>query len=96
MDEKLKSERERMQRQLAEGIGRHVPTDDLRILLAMGARAKEPVRHGLTPLHYAVYERYREAARLMIIRGGDVDAIDDIGYAPMHLAAERGKLYEER
>ncbi|XP_014665385.1 PREDICTED: ankyrin-1-like [Priapulus caudatus] len=79
-----------MQRQLADEIGRHASADELRILLATGARAAVPVLHGLTPLHYAVFERHVPAARLMLVRGGNVNALDDVGYSPLHLAAEKG------
>lgn len=84
-----------MQRRLADGIANHISADDMRILLATGARANKPVRQGLMPLHYAVYERYGEAARLFLVRGCDVNATDDVGYTAMHLGAERGKNNEE-
>ncbi|XP_014680362.1 PREDICTED: ankyrin repeat, PH and SEC7 domain containing protein secG-like, partial [Priapulus caudatus] len=82
--------RQYMQRQLADAIADHASMDDLRILLATGARSDRPVRQGLFPLHYAVYERYADAARLFLVRGGAVDSTDDVGYTAMHLAAEKG------
>jgi ankyrin repeat protein len=42
------------------------------------------------PLHYAVWQRYYEAAQLLLTRGGDVNAVDECGYSPLHLSAEHG------
>lgn len=50
----------------------------------------EPVTQGLMPLHYAVWQRYYEAAQLLLTRGGDVNAVDECGYSPLHLSAEHG------
>ena len=33
-----------------------------------------------------------ECVNLLLVRGADVDAVDDIGYTAMHLCAERGYL----
>jgi len=45
---------------------------------------------GLRPIHYAVWQRYTEAVRLLLVRGCDVNSTDDCGYSPLHLAAEHG------
>jgi len=45
---------------------------------------------GLRPLHYATYQKYTEAVNLLLVRGSDVDAMDDVGYTALHLCAERG------
>uniref|UniRef100_A0A1B6E7D8 SOCS box domain-containing protein n=1 Tax=Clastoptera arizonana TaxID=38151 RepID=A0A1B6E7D8_9HEMI len=79
-----------LQRQLADSIVKMVPLDDIRILLATGAKVNEPVTQGLRPLHYAVWQRYPEAARLLLVRGGDVNARDECGYSALHLSAEHG------
>lgn len=79
-----------LQRELADSIIRCAPLDELRILLACGARVNEPVTQGLRPLHYAAYRRYDEAVNLLLVRGCDVDATDDVGYTALHLCAERG------
>nr|CAD7448426.1 unnamed protein product [Timema bartmani]CAD7459786.1 unnamed protein product [Timema tahoe]CAD7593245.1 unnamed protein product [Timema genevievae] len=79
-----------LQRELADSIIRMVPLDELRILLACGAKVNEPVTQGLRPLHYAVWQRYMEAARLLLVRGGDVNARDECGYSALHLSAEHG------
>lgn len=79
-----------LQRELADSIIRCAPLDELRILLACGARVNEPVTQGLRPLHYAAYRRYDEAVNLLLVRGCDVDAMDDVGYTALHLCAERG------
>lgn len=47
---------------------------------------------GLRALHYAAYQNYMECVNLLLVRGADVDAVDDIGYTAMHLCAERGYL----
>ncbi|CAH0549492.1 unnamed protein product [Brassicogethes aeneus] len=79
-----------LQRELADSIIRMVPLDEIRILLACGAKVNEPVTQGLMPLHYAVWQRYYEAAQLLLTRGGDVNARDECGYSPLHLSAEHG------
>ncbi|KAF5284604.1 hypothetical protein FQA39_LY16962 [Lamprigera yunnana] len=79
-----------MQRELADSIIRMVPLDEIRILLACGAKVSEPVTQGLTPLHYAVWQRYYEAAQLLLTRGCNVNALDECGYSPLHLSAEHG------
>ncbi|XP_045538389.1 ankyrin repeat domain-containing protein 29 [Papilio machaon] len=79
-----------LQRELADSIIRMVPLDEIRILLACGAKVNEPVTQGLRPLHYAIWQRHLEATRLLLVRGGDVNARDDCGYSALHLAAEHG------
>ncbi|XP_017783715.1 PREDICTED: putative ankyrin repeat protein RF_0381 isoform X2 [Nicrophorus vespilloides] len=79
-----------LQRELADSIIRMVPLDEIRIILACGAKVNEQVTQGLMPLHYAVWQRYYEAAQLLLTRGGEVNAVDECGYSALHLAAEHG------
>ncbi|UYV61834.1 hypothetical protein LAZ67_1006781 [Cordylochernes scorpioides] len=81
-----------LQRELADSLIRCASLDDIRILLACGAKVNEPVAQGLRPLHYATYQQYFEAVNLLLVRGSDPDAMDDIGYTALHLCAERGFL----
>ena len=50
----------------------------------------EAVTQGLRPLHYACYRDYEDAVRLLLLRGALVDALDEVGYSPLHLCAEHG------
>ncbi|XP_054715411.1 ankyrin-3-like [Uloborus diversus] len=80
-----------LQRELADSIIRCAPLDDLRILLACGAKVDAPVTaQGLRPIHYAAFQQYEEALRLLLVRGCDPDATDEIGYTAIHLCAEKG------
>lgn len=47
---------------------------------------------GLRALHYAVWQKHVEAVRLLLVRGADINAIDECGYSALHLAAEHGYL----
>uniref|UniRef100_A0A0K0E1I5 SOCS box domain-containing protein n=2 Tax=Strongyloides stercoralis TaxID=6248 RepID=A0A0K0E1I5_STRER len=83
-------EQNKKQRELADKINNYAPLNELRIQLMYGATAYEAVTQGLTPLHYACYRNYYEAAKLLIVRGANVNAIDEAGYTPLHLCAEKG------
>lgn len=90
---KLQNQQEQyhqLQRDLADAISRLASLDDIRILLACGARANGPVTQGLHPIHYAVYQNFVPAVRLLLLRGSDINAMDDNGYTPVHLCSERG------
>uniref|UniRef100_A0A0K0FLF7 SOCS box domain-containing protein n=1 Tax=Strongyloides venezuelensis TaxID=75913 RepID=A0A0K0FLF7_STRVS len=95
-DSKSNDEQSKKQRILADKINSYAPINELRILLLYGASAYEEVTQGLTPLHYACFRDYLEAAKLLIARGANINAIDEAGYTPLHLCAEKGhfKLIE--
>jgi ankyrin repeat protein len=50
----------------------------------------EPVTQGLCALHYAVWQKNVAAINLLLVRGADINKIDDCGYSAIHLAAEHG------
>lgn len=79
-----------LQRALADAIIRMLPLDEIRILLACGAKVNEPVTQGLKALHYAVWQNHIDAVRLLLVRGAEVNATDECGYSALHLAAEHG------
>ena len=55
-----------LQRDLADAISRLASLDDIRILLACGARVDGPVTQGLHPIHYAAYQNFVPAVRVGI------------------------------
>lgn len=54
------------------------------------SKVNEPVAQGLRPLHYAVWQRNIDAVRLLLVRGADINEVDDCGYSALHLCAEHG------
>lgn len=65
--QKLQNQQEQyhqLQRDLADAISRLASLDDIRILLACGARVDGPVTQGLHPIHYAAYQNFLPAARV--------------------------------
>lgn len=58
----------------------------------MDSQVDEPVTQGLRALHYAVWQKHVNAVHLLLVRGADINATDDCGYSPIHLAAEHGYL----
>ncbi|KJH49142.1 ankyrin repeat protein [Dictyocaulus viviparus] len=77
-------------RQLADKITNYASLDELRTLLVCGAQPNGEVTRGLTPLHYACFINNLGAAKLLLAKGANVDAVDDIGCSALHLCAEHG------
>ncbi|XP_054708988.1 ankyrin repeat and SOCS box protein 10-like [Uloborus diversus] len=77
-------------RQIADCIIEYAPLDEIRLLLASREDINAPVASGLRLLHYAVFHRHTEAVKLLLVRGANPNVMDDVGYSPMHLCAERG------
>jgi hypothetical protein len=65
--------------------------DEIRSLLAAGARIDSPDAEGRTPLMRAV-EWHCEAARLLLDEGADLEATDHRGMTPVMHAAQNGHL----
>jgi ankyrin repeat protein len=65
-----------------------VPRPDMiDFLIARGAPVQARDRRGRTPLHCAVENRRLEAVSLLLHAGGDPNAVDRLGRAPMDLLA---------
>ena len=65
--------------------------DEIRSLLAAGARIDSPDAEGRTPLMRAI-EWHCEAARLLLEQGADLEATDHRGMTPLMHAAQNGHL----
>lgn len=50
----------------------------------------EPVTQGLCALHYAVWQKNIAAINLLLVRGAEINKIDDCGYSALHLSSEHG------
>jgi ankyrin repeat protein len=57
-----------------------------RSLLAAGANPNSAARGGMTPLHYAAYQRNAEAIRLLLDYGANLDAVTDMGRSVLFFA----------
>jgi ankyrin repeat protein len=44
-------------------------------------------QHGKQPLHFACEEYHLEVVKLMVSHKANVDAVDNFGITPLHLAA---------
>lgn len=55
-------------------------------------KVNEPVTQGLCALHYAVWQQHYDAVRLLLVRGANINSVDDCGYSAIHLAAEHGYI----
>ncbi|KAA0194229.1 Ankyrin repeat domain-containing protein [Hyalella azteca] len=78
------------ERVLSDAIVHQSPLDELKVILEAGAKLIDPSARKPNPLHYTVWQRYPEAAELLLQQGYDVDALDDYSYSALHLAARHG------
>uniref|UniRef100_A0A6A7FR83 Ankyrin repeat and KH domain-containing protein mask-like n=1 Tax=Hirondellea gigas TaxID=1518452 RepID=A0A6A7FR83_9CRUS len=78
------------ERVLSDAIIHQAPIDELKVILEAGAKLIDPVARRPNPLHYTVWQRYPEAAHLLIQQGYDVNALDDFDCSALHLAARHG------
>lgn len=82
-----------LNRRLADAVTDAKMGDDIervRILLRMGGGPNARTGRGPRLLHLAVYFRERRIAEFLITSGARIDAMDDNGLTPMHVAVERG------
>ncbi|MGE0873964.1 MAG: ankyrin repeat domain-containing protein [Burkholderiales bacterium] len=75
---------------------------DVRIMEDLVQAGAEINQEGWTPLHYAAFEGKADAARYLLAKGADKDAVAPNGYTPLMIAARNGKadvakllLYED-
>ena len=59
--------------------------------LAAGTDVNQKGPNGMTPLHRAASEDYKDIAALLIGGGADVNAKDDDGLTPLHYASFKGQ-----
>ncbi len=67
--------------------------DMVQLLLESGANIHDRNRNMETPLHVAAWQRWNdntEVAELLLDYGADLDARDDLGFAPLNRAAREG------
>lgn len=57
-----------------------------------GANIHVQDKNGLSPLHIAAREGFRNLANVLIYNGSDVNMPDRYGKTPLHWASENGKL----
>ncbi|MDF2441475.1 MAG: hypothetical protein JWN98_2459 [Abditibacteriota bacterium] len=61
----------------------------VRLLIELGANVNKSGPYGI-PLHNAIAHRHTEVSELLIVKGADVNAIDEDGRTPLFNAAARG------
>lgn len=78
------------ERVLSDAIVHQAPIEELKVILDAGAKLMDPSARKPNPIHYTVWQRYPDAAELLLQQGYDVNALDDFGYSALHLAARHG------
>lgn len=75
---------------------------DVRIMEDLVQAGAQINQEGWTPLHYAAFEGKSDAARYLLAKGADKNAVAPNGYTPLMIAARNGKadvakllLYED-
>ncbi|XP_054709757.1 ankyrin repeat domain-containing protein 50-like isoform X2 [Uloborus diversus] len=76
---------------LADSIIRGMPFEEIQILLEESLSIlDEPITKGLRLLHYAAFQRDFDALCLLLQLGADPNLMDEAGYTPLHICAEKG------
>lgn len=73
--------RRTLQRDLADAIVRLAEVDEISIILKLGAKINGSITQGLTPLHYAIWQRHPDAAEFLINEGRSLIKEKEIVFA---------------
>lgn len=83
----------RPMRQLADCIIRGKSSEFIRDFMEeedLFDRIDEPITKGLRLIHYAVFQNDLEMLYYLLECGADPNVMDDVGYTPVHICAEKG------
>lgn len=83
----------RPMRQLADCIIRGKSSDDIREIMEeedLYSRINDSVTKGLRLLHYTVFQNDMDMLFFLLECGADPNVMDDVGYTPVHICAEKG------
>lgn len=83
----------RPMRRLADCIIRGKSSDHIRDFMEeedLLHRINEPINKGLRLIHYAAFQNDMEMLYFLLECGADPNVMDDVGYTPVHICAEKG------